>query len=78
MCVLVGACPCISVTCICMNVLNKNMHNIIGGSLTLTPYLDVVNGSRVFPYVSTYIRVHLLCVRQGLTHHVIHMQAHVQ
>ena len=51
-CVLVGACPCISVTCICMNVF---MHNIIGGSLTLTPYLDVVNGSRVFPYVSTYV-----------------------
>ena len=24
----------------------------------------------------TYVRVHLLCVRQGLTHHVIHMHAH--
>ena len=57
---------------------NSSQCVIIGGERERAPYLDVVNGSRVFPYVSTYIRVHLLCVRQGLTHHVIHMQAHAQ
>ena len=51
------------------------MNQFIGNYSCLPPTLMM---SVAVMCVRRYVRVHLLCIHQGLTRHVIHMHAHAQ